>query len=329
MACPFSPSWLSTALVFVVIGLASRTAEFSIHEALHYRMGASAASNAKAMLVSDVLLHIASPIYRAGHIQEHHVFTNSRLSEARDSFGGADTDLDDLVAIFRGKWAIIAFPLLRVAVNAPLWWYAPRVYVAVKLACHAYYTLANTVGSGWRETWFNVAACFTRVAATMLCGLASRRGGWSAADVILLSSLARSSMGTYSFLLPSLMSHLSMKTIRNKDPGEDHVLRQLLMSTDFLARSQAATYFFNAINVQTMHHLFPQLPWQHLSALTPLIEASAKKNDQVYSEWPSYTSAMLSTCEAVEAIPGETIPDGKWDIFAAHVMMDVWTYSFM
>ena len=55
--------------------LLPRSAEFAIHEALHFRVGRSARSNELAMLVSDLLIHIPAPVYRETHVQEHHVYT--------------------------------------------------------------------------------------------------------------------------------------------------------------------------------------------------------------------------------------------------------------
>ena len=43
------------------------------------RVGRSARSNELAMLVSDLLLHIPAPVYRATHVQEHHVYVQPLL----------------------------------------------------------------------------------------------------------------------------------------------------------------------------------------------------------------------------------------------------------
>ena len=73
VAVASGPSVLAGSALFVLVGLLPRSAEFAIHEALHFRVGRSARSNELAMLVSDLLLHIPAPVYRATHVQEHHV----------------------------------------------------------------------------------------------------------------------------------------------------------------------------------------------------------------------------------------------------------------
>ena len=236
------------------------------------------------------------------------MYTNSVLSDGR--IGGTESDLVDQLAVLSSGRMVLLHPVCRLLLNYTSSQAAPLLYILAKLLCHARTQYEGSIASGHPDRLFRLASFGVSTLSIACIGGAARAGGWADADdpcrgwaaLICLCSIARSTLGYSCNLLAGMMTHLSLKNLEAADPGCDHILRQLVMSNDFCADSMAISWCFNALNNQTLHHLFPQLPWQALPPLTATLVQVCAKCGVPYHHFDSYLASMRSTMAAIDAI---------------------------
>ena len=260
--------------------------------------------------------HLTLPVrfqaFRATHIQDHHAYTNAFLEP--EPLDGVDNDGEILLELFSSPASFVLFPVVRALLNLTLYAASPPLFLAAKLITFAWCTVRATFQAEFEGTPQTSAAAYkTAAAAARMVSLAAiaacaRWGGWPLAQVFAVMSIAKCTLGYANSPAMFFATHFSMKTLAHGSPGFDHVLRQLTASNDFSTSSPAWTYFFNALNLQTAHHLFPQLPWQQLKPATQCIEGVASRRAGPgarvpYNAFRGYWDILWSAAMATRHLP--------------------------
>lgn len=69
-------------------------------------------------------------------------------------------------------------------------------------------------------------------------------------------------------------------------------VHQLEHALDYSVDSTLWTHLSNGLNMQVVHHLFPQVGWGHYAAISPLIAQTAAEFGLTYTVKPTFWSAM-------------------------------------
>ena len=71
-------------------------------------------------------------------------------------------------------------------------------------------------------------------------------------------------------------------------------VHQMKTTTNFGTKSKVLTWFVGGLNHQVEHHLFPSICHVHYSAISKIVEQTAKDHDIVYNNEPTLFSALRS-----------------------------------
>ena len=87
-----------------------------------------------------------------------------------------------------------------------------------------------------------------------------------------------------SFALNIMPDHDSYATHKNYYEGKDWLKRQIHNSGNFVTKSALWTHLFGGINLQIVHHLFPDYSHMHYPKMNELIKKYAEDNNIPYVE---------------------------------------------
>ncbi len=71
-------------------------------------------------------------------------------------------------------------------------------------------------------------------------------------------------------------------------------VHQMKTTTNFGTKSKMLTWFVGGLNHQVEHHLFPSICHVHYSAISKIVEQTAKDHDVVYNNEPTFFTALRS-----------------------------------
>jgi fatty acid desaturase len=75
-------------------------------------------------------------------------------------------------------------------------------------------------------------------------------------------------------------------------PPKEWAVHQVEHALDYAVGSRFWLHCSNGLNLQVVHHLFPQVGWGHYLALAPIIQRTAAEHGVVYATLPSFGAAL-------------------------------------
>jgi linoleoyl-CoA desaturase len=96
---------------------------------------------------------------------------------------------------------------------------------------------------------------------------------------------------------------------REGEPAESWAVHQLRNTCDFARGRRLLTWFVGGLNYQVEHHLFPQVNSTHYAALSPMVEACARRHGVPFHAAPSFVSAVASHARTLRRLgrPGAPV----------------------
>ena len=95
------------------------------------------------------------------------------------------------------------------------------------------------------------------------------------------------------------LAHVVEET-QHPEPGVDGTMEhswlvhEMETTSDFARENRWLTWYIGGLNFQIEHHLFPKICSVHYPALSPIVEAVAKKYGVAFHVQPTFTSALAS-----------------------------------
>merc|ERR1719491_286008 len=96
--------------------------------------------------------------------------------------------------------------------------------------------------------------------------------------------------------------------IRGDETGDglpEWAVHQILHTMDYATDSSFWLHISNGLNLQVVHHLFPQVGWGHYKELSPIIREVCKEFGVKYSTQPTFWAAVVSHFKYLSCINDE------------------------
>jgi hypothetical protein len=124
-----------------------------------------------------------------------------------------------------------------------------------------------------------------------------------------LGYLAQSGAVQFSRQVPTLIAEASAdkeKRIESK-PLQEWAIHQVEHSLDYAVDSKFWLHISNGLNLQVVHHLFPQVGWGHYRELSVIVQEVCTCFDVTYSTERSFFAAATSHFEYLTRINDEPL----------------------
>ena len=102
---------------------------------------------------------------------------------------------------------------------------------------------------------------------------------------------------------------------------EEWAVHQMRHSLDYAVDSRLWLHLSNGLNLQVVHHLFPQVGWGHHMELSKIIAQVAKEYGLTYNVKPSFREAMSSHLEYLTRINDSDQDGSVWVRRPFHVAL--------
>jgi len=129
--------------------------------------------------------------------------------------------------------------------------------------------------------------------------------------------------------------------IINEESGrvkpKEWAIHQVEHALDYAIDSKFWLHVSNGLNLQVVHHLFPQVGWGHYTELAPIIQEVCSEFGVKYATKPSFFSALSSHYDYLKHIndepngsvwikpsPGRASPDALWVLDQVDSSRDSW-----
>ena len=282
MVGAFGASLAVLALGYAIFGLASLALAFNLaHDASHFVLSRRRWVNRAVHEIIFALMGISGYLWQMRHVGSHHVFPN---------VPGCDADIDD-----NG--------IVRLAPHAA--WrpvhrfqhiYAPLLYPLATL--HTMFVqdfvylfkrkLANMVDI--RHSPAEIALFFAGkifhfglvlALPLMVSGLR--------ADEIVACYLLMSALVSMAFIYVVIGTHIADEASFPEVGPDGRIAKSWAQhaveaSIDWVPNSRFAAFLLGGFNAHVTHHLFPTVSAAHYLALTPIVQAAARKHGLKYTE---------------------------------------------
>lgn len=274
-------SFFALAAGYAVFGLASLALAFNLsHDASHFVLSRRRWVNRAVHETVFALMGVSGYLWQMRHVGSHHVFPN---------VPGCDADIDD-----NG--------IVRLAPHAA-WkpWhrfqhlYAPLLYPLATL--HTMFVqdfvylfkrkLANMVDI--RHSPAQIAIFFAGKAfhfglALALPLMLSERG----AGEIVACYLLMSALVSMAFVYVVIGTHIADEASFPEVSAEGRIAKSWAQhaveaSIDWVPNSRGAAFLLGGFNSHVTHHLFPTVSHTHYLALTPMVQAAARRHGLKYT----------------------------------------------
>merc|ERR1711865_341137 len=97
-------------------------------------------------------------------------------------------------------------------------------------------------------------------------------------------------------------TNTNKKSIREKSLDKDWAVHQVEHALDYAVDSTFWLHISNGLNLQVVHHLFPQVGWGHYKALAPIIRDVCDEFGVTYATQPTFWAALRSHLGYLEDI---------------------------
>jgi linoleoyl-CoA desaturase len=277
----FGDSLAALAAGYAVFGLASLALAFNVaHDASHFVLSRRRWVNRAVHELAFALMGVSGYLWQMRHVGSHHVFPN---------VPGCDADIDDNGVV-------------RLAPHAA-WkpWqrfqhlYAPLLYPLATL--HTMFVqdfvylfkrrLANMVDI--RHSPAQIAIFFAGkvfhfgLALALPLALSARSTGEIVACYLLMSALVSMAF-VYVVIGTHIADEASFPTVsadgRIAKSWAQHAVEA---SIDWVPNSRFAAFLLGGFNSHVTHHLFPTISHAHYPALTPIVQAAARRHGLRYT----------------------------------------------
>ena len=275
----------------VVMGVGVAGVGFCVcHDAIHGAYSSRGWVGRSLGLMFDVL-GASSTLWRLTHNQVHHTFTN---------LDGLDED-------------IVATPIVRFSPGTPRrgihrWqqWFAWPLY--------SLGTLNWILAKDYRDFFRAKLGPYTnrRWTWTGLVGLLLGKAINCSWSIVLPLLLLDVTVGQ--FLLGFLAMHLTAGMILavtfmmghvvegpdfptpalDGSIGDAWLVHQVRTTADFARKNRLVTWYVGGLNYQIEHHLFPRVCSVHYPAISPIVEACARRHGIPYHDSPTLRAALAS-----------------------------------
>ena len=256
------------------------------HEAVHGTFSRHSNVN-KYMAYVFNLLGADADIWRKRHVYSHHVLPN---------IPGHDSDIS------QNKLARIAPNTEHLPAHRYQHWYMPFLYLI--------YTLNWLVYRDFKDVrlLFGQAPDYSKRIAVLVLSKVFYFGYTLVLPLLLFPTQRLSILGGF-LLMQFVMSATTFLVLVSAHVGEDAVFpepdtngyiphtwseHQLITTTDFAPESTLVTHLFGGFNHHVVHHLFPEVSHVHYSALTAIVQSTAKEYGLCYHCFPSLRHSIVS-----------------------------------
>jgi linoleoyl-CoA desaturase len=279
---PCSPPQAAVALGYAVFGLASLALAFNLaHDASHFVLSRRRWVNRAVHEVVFALMGISGYLWQMRHVGSHHVFPN---------VPGCDADIDDngIVRLaphaawrpmhrYQHIYAPFLYPLATL--------HTMLVQDFVYLFKHKLANMVDIRHSPAEIAIFLAGKLFHFGLALALPMMVSGLGvGEIVACYLLMSALV-----SMAFIYVVIGTHIADEaSFPEVGPGgriaKSWAQHAVEASIDWVPNSRFAAFLLGGFNSHVTHHLFPTVSAAHYLALTPMVQAAAKKHGLKYTE---------------------------------------------
>merc|ERR1712127_287337 len=98
-------------------------------------------------------------------------------------------------------------------------------------------------------------------------------------------------MGTIDFQ-GTIAEATSSVEVAEAVPVQEWAVHQVEHAMDYAVDSKFWLHVSNGLNLQVMHHLFPQVGWGHYKALVPIVAEVCREFGVHYATEPTFLSAV-------------------------------------
>ncbi|HEY7610588.1 MAG TPA: acyl-CoA desaturase [Alphaproteobacteria bacterium] len=278
----FGGSLAAVALGYAVLGLASLALAFNLaHDASHFVLARRRWINRTVHEILFALMGVSGYLWQMRHVGSHHVFPN---------VPGCDADIDDngIVRLAphaawrpRHRFQHLYAPLLYPLATLHTMFVQDFVYLFKR-------RLANMLDI--RHSPAQVAIFFAGkgfhfglVLAVPLM-LSARSTGEIVACYFLMSALV-----SMAFVYVVIGTHIADEaSFPEVGPGgriaKSWAQHAVEASIDWVPNSRIAAFLLGGFNSHVTHHLFPTVSYAHYLALTPMVQAAARRHGLKYTE---------------------------------------------
>ncbi len=278
----FGASLGALMLGYAVFGLTSLALAFNLaHDASHFVLSRRRWVNRAVHELVFALMGVSGYLWQMRHVGSHHVFPN---------VPGCDADIDDngIVRLaphaawkpwhrFQHLYAPLLYPLATL--------HTMLVQDFVYLFKRRLANMADIRHSPLQIAIFfaGKAFHFGLVLALPLM-LSERSAGEIAAGYLLMSALV-----SMAFVYVVIGTHIADEASFPEVDADGRIAKSWAQhaveaSIDWVPNSRIAAFLLGGFNAHVTHHLFPTVSAAHYPALTPIVQAAARKHGLKYTE---------------------------------------------